>query len=178
MCIKTLRQYILKEKNSIYLSLSLSSRRLDTVTISSDSESEVEFVEENKIAVSERSRAKCLPFQLNLQVVCLLGTGGYGKVFLVKTKGKMERKKGDIRLSGMADPDLCSCFPIDDLSKQHLLTVDSNSQAGVNLSPDQGKKRAGRGRPRKIQVSEGKTWCSFQRRCRDRLLLYNLAVYT
>jgi len=58
------------------------------VTVTSSSESDVEFVEERKVKPSERLHASNLPFQLDLQVVCLIGTGGYGKVFLVKSKGK------------------------------------------------------------------------------------------
>jgi hypothetical protein len=66
-------------------------KRFTTITLTSDEEES----SPTQKAISNQSvkfdRKKPDSVSLNLQVVCLLGTGGYGKVFLVRTKENLEK---------------------------------------------------------------------------------------
>ena len=115
--------------NAIDLSVKKRQKRLTTITLSStddDDAAKTSLVQ--KLTYLQKSpRANTGNVNLNLQVLCLLGTGGYGKVFLVRSKDNLEKYyDGDSKSGGSGS----SC----------------STESGIYSEPEPSKARRKRGR--------------------------------
>lgn len=120
--------------NALDLSTKNRPKRLTTITLSStDDDDDADVC---TTAVGQRIPEAHFPtnpkiqsgnLNLNLQVVCLLGTGGYGKVFLVRTKENLDKYHDGG--GGAADK-----------------TSESSTESGVFTDPEPAKGRRKRGK--------------------------------
>ena len=128
-------------------------KRYSTITLTSDEESSpAQTILQNQSAKYRRTKPENVT--LNLQVVCLLGTGGYGKVFLVRTKENLEK------------------YYEEDSDKRS----ESSIESGIHLEPERRVKR-GRGKSaiQYVRNSPGDNWAE-EKRLPDACNYYALKV--
>ena len=116
-------------------------KRFTTITLTSDEEcSPVEKLPVRHFRKSRRSKPENVA--LNLQVVCLLGTGGYGKVFLVRTKENLEK------------------YYDENTDK----TSESSTESGIHLEPERKvRRKRGKDAVQYVRNLPGDVWRPDQR---------------
>ena len=124
------------QSSSNALDLTTRKKRYSTITLTSDEDSSpAQTILQNKSAKFRRTKPENVT--LNLQVVCLLGTGGYGKVFLVRTRENLEK------------------YYDEDSDKRS----ESSTESGIHLEPER-RVRRGRGKSaiQYVRNSPGDNW--------------------